>query len=72
MELHKKLDYQGGSNPIYEGEAIPGTSPATARWRIKKLTYSGGNPVIPVAWANGTDAFDKIWTSRATYTYITS
>ena len=71
MELQQKIDYSGGSNPIYVGEAIPGTSPATARWRIKMLTYSGTNVVIS-AWASGTDAFDKIWTSRATYTYITS
>ena len=71
MELQQKIDYSGGSNPIYVGDAIRGTSPATARWLIKMLTYSGTNDVIS-AWANGTEAFDKIWTSRATYTYITS
>ena len=71
MELQQKIDYSGGSNPIYVGEAIPGTSPATARWRIYLLTYTGTNVVVK-SWASGTDAFDKIWTSRATYTYITS
>ena len=71
MELQQKIDYSGGSNPIYIGESIPGISPATARWRIKKLTYSGTNPVI-ISWASGTKKFDKVWDSRTTYTYIES
>jgi len=70
-ELQQKIDYSGGSNPIYVGEARPGVSPASSGWRIKKLTYSGSNVTI-TAWANGTDKFDKIWDSRASYTYITS
>lgn len=71
MELHTKIDYSGGSNPIYIGESIPGTSPTTARWRIQMHTYSGTDLVI-VAWAGGSKKFDKVWDNRATYTYITS
>ena len=71
MELQEKFDYQGGSDLIYFGETYPGTSPATARWRIRKYTWSGTNPAI-TSWANGTKEFDKIWDNRATYTYITS
>jgi len=71
MELQVKQDYSGGNNPIYIGEAVPGTSPATARWRIQKHTYSGTDLVI-VAWANGSKKFDKVWDDRTLYTYITS
>jgi hypothetical protein len=70
-ELQIKQDYVGGSNPIYIGEARPGMSPASAAWRIKLLTYSGSTTPV-ISWANGTDAFDKVWSARATYTYITS
>ena len=71
MDLQQKIDYSGGSNPIYVGESMPGSSPASSKWKIYKLTYSGTNVVIK-AWANGSKKFDKIWDDRATYTYITS
>ena len=69
-ELEKRYAYSGG-NVEYIGEARPGTSPATAEWRIKKLTYSGTDPVVE-SWADGTDDFIKSWALRTSYTYITS
>ena len=71
MELQTKMDNLGGDNPIYIGESVPGTSPATARWRIQMHTYTGTDLVI-TAWANGSKKFDKVWDDRTTYTYITS
>ena len=71
MELQTKMDYLGGANPIYIGESVPGTSPATARWRIQMHTYTGTTLTI-IAWANGSKKFDKVWDDRTTYTYITS
>jgi len=71
MVLQTKMDNLGGDNPIYIGESVPGTSPATARWRIEMHTYTGTDLTI-IAWANGSKKFDKVWDDRATYTYITS
>jgi len=71
MKLQKKIDYSGGSNPIYVGESVPGSSPASAKWRIYKITYSSTNPEI-TSWADGSKDFIKVWTSRTTYTYITT
>lgn len=53
---------------IYVGEAEPGVAEGTAGWRIKKLTYTNGF-VTAINWAEGTNAFDKTWSSRATYNY---
>jgi hypothetical protein len=57
-----------GSNPIYIGEATPGTAKSAAGWRIKKLTYSS-DVITDVQWANGSAAFDFVWNDRASYTY---
>lgn len=66
-ELIQLFAYSG-SNVEYIGEANPGTSVASAKWRIKKLVYSGSN-VTQILWASGTDLFDKRWSQKATYTY---
>ena len=63
-----EVDNVGGNNPIYYGEARPGTSIATDRWRIRKLTWTG-DEFDGASWADQTAAFDKVWTARATYTY---
>jgi len=52
----------------YIGEAAPGTDPTTALWRIKRVSEAPDGD-LEILWANGAAAFDKIWTSRATYTY---
>jgi len=57
-----------GNNPIYIGEAKPGTPKSAVGWRIKKITYDGNNP-IDIQWASGTKTFDKIWDNRADYSY---
>lgn len=62
-----KIDYDG-SNPIYVGEADPGTATSSAGWRIKKLTYSGSN-VTDVQWADGDLAEDNVWDDRAALSY---
>lgn len=50
----------------YVGQAAPGSSAAAAVWRIKRIDSTSG---IIITWADGNDAFDKIWNDRATYTY---
>lgn len=61
-----EIDETSTPNAVYIGQANPGTSVATAGWRIKRILESSGTHVD---WANGTAAFDKVWNDRLTYTY---
>jgi len=63
------IEYDASSNPVYVGEAEPGTVESAARWRIKKIAYDGSNNPTAVQWASGTQEFDKVWSQRSTYTY---
>ena len=70
MQYDKLVDetISGSDTITYIGEAAPGGVAANADWRIKQVTeYSNG--YIQIVWANDSDAFDKIWNDRATYTY---
>lgn len=59
-----------GVEPLYIGEAEPGTASSALRWRIKKFTYTAAtNNVATIKWASGNDRFDKSWDNRASYTY---
>jgi hypothetical protein len=64
-------DYSG-SNLIYAGFAIQGSSESDRVWQIKKLTYSGAN-LVSVTWPeyNGKASTDYnfAWADRASYTY---
>ena len=68
-QLQERIGYAGGTNPVYVGEARPGSSLMSSKWRIKKLTYTGNN-VIRSSWANGNARFNKRWDNRALYTYV--
>lgn len=63
----QKFEYSG-TNVIYIGWADPGALTSSSVWRIQKLTYSGDN-VTDIQFADGSVYFDKVWDSRATYTY---
>jgi YD repeat-containing protein len=68
----QRIDNSGGSGgtlALYIGEADPGYSVASARWRIKKLTYDASDNVSAIEWASGNLNFDKVWNSRTTYAY---
>ncbi len=56
---------QSGTTTKYIGEAAPGTPASSASWRIKKYITTTGE----VTWANGNSEFDKVWNSRASYSY---
>lgn len=60
--------YDANSQTEYIGYALPGTSKASPKWLIKKLTYSG-TLVTDIQFANGVIAFDSVWNSRTGYTY---
>ena len=63
-----QIENNSDGNPLYIGEATPGTATSAAGWRIKKVTYENGNP-IAIEWASGTTEFDKTWDDRADYDY---
>ncbi len=64
-------DFDGGSAPIYIGEAEPGTATSKTRWRIQKRTYSA-RKLTKIQWANGDSNFNKEWDERKTGTYTYS
>ncbi len=64
-----KVDYDGGSNPVYIGEAKPGTATSEKGWRIKKISWDASNNPTEVLWANGSNAFAFVWDDRASYSY---
>ena len=64
-------DFDGGSAPIYIGEAEPGTLTSVTKWRIQKRTYVS-RKLTKIEWANGDSNFDKEWDERKTGTYTYS
>jgi len=70
MQYDRLVDEQvvGADTITYVGEAAPGGQVAVAEWRIKRITeYANG--YLEIIWANDSEAFDKVWNDRATYTY---
>jgi len=66
VQYDKLVDEDGTFT--YIGEAEPGTAPDAALWRIKRVSEAPDGD-LEILWANGTAAFDKIWTDRATFSY---
>lgn len=66
--LTQAIAYNASNLTEYIGYALPGTSKASARWLIKKLTYSGSY-VTDIQFANGVIAFDQVWNDRASLSY---
>lgn len=69
VPLTQKIDYSGGTNAIYIGEALPGSATSAAAWRIKKLTYDGNNNVTDVQWSPNFNIFGDIFDNRASLSY---
>ncbi len=67
--LTTQIDYAGGTNPTYIGQAAPGTALSAASWLIKKLTFDGNNNVTGIQYAGGAATFSQIWNNRASLTY---
>ena len=70
MQYDKLIDEQvsGSTTYTYIGEASPGGQANNAVWRIKRVGEYANN-LTEILWANDTDAFDKVWDDRITYTY---
>lgn len=56
-------------NLLYRGEAVPGSAEGSAVWRIRKITISAVDDDVVQLWADGTDAFTKVWNNRLGYSY---
>jgi hypothetical protein len=64
-----RTERDGAGNPIYLGLAAPGTTVATAKWQIRKLTFDGSNHITAMEYANGSPNFNSVWNDRATLNY---
>ena len=51
----------------YIGNSVPGTATSATGWRIKRVDLTTTD--IPIFWANGSAAFDKVMDDFASYTY---
>jgi hypothetical protein len=70
MGFDMKQEVDASFNAIYVGMAFPGALTSESKWAIKKMAYDANNNMTTLRFAGGSDAFDKIWDNRATYTYI--
>lgn len=64
-----KIDYSGGSNPIYIGKARAGTLTSESFWQILKITWDGSDNPTDVKWADSVTTFTKEWDERGGYVY---
>jgi len=66
------VSYGEGDEPVYFGEAIPGTLNSDAGWRIYRYEYAtieGDLEVVGIRFAEGNTNFDKVWDDREDYEY---
>ncbi len=65
----ERWDYDGNSNMIYHGVALPCSATSAAVWFIEKYTYDGSNRATLHQLADGNDLCDNIWDDRASLSY---
>ncbi len=69
IQYKTAYEYDANDNPIYIGEALPGTAKLESKWRIKKLTYDANDNVTDIETASGTYLFNNKWENRTGYEY---
>ena len=67
LPMSKIIDVASAS-VTYVCEALPGTLAASAAWRIKKITVTGG--VTQIQYPTGGSGFTEIAANRASLTYV--
>lgn len=67
----QKIEYQSGNQPLYLGEAAPGTGVDEDGWRIQLFEYGDGNnsPPTGILFAGGEASFRNRWGARSGYEY---
>lgn len=68
MVYAKQYDFVG-TDLIYKGEAVAGSSINSPVWRIKRTTISNDNDISD-QWADGNADFDNVWADRLILSYI--
>lgn len=63
-----KVEYSG-DNISYIGITVSGSATTDSTWLIHKFTFDSDDNLTDVKFADSSTAFDKVWDSRATYTY---
>jgi len=69
--LIMNVDYSD-EEPLYIGEARPGTANDDAAWRIYRYEYviiDGDREMAGLRFAEGSTKFDKVWDDRTEYEY---
>lgn len=65
--LSRRVDFVGESL-LYRGEAAPGADETAPVWRIKRIQF-GADGDVAETWADGSSAFQYVWSDRATLSY---
>jgi hypothetical protein len=70
VALATQVDFAVAGPPeiIYKGEASPGTTTASAAWRIQRITIQTDDDAS-FEWADGNATMDNIWNNRAALSY---
>jgi hypothetical protein len=68
LQFTKRTEFETDYT-IYQGYALPGTLETDPSWLIT-YTVIDANDNVSLKYADGSDQYNKTWTSRATYTYI--
>ena len=67
--LSTKIDYNGTSQAVYVGYAVPGSLTSLPLWAIQYITYDGNNNTTSTQWATQYATFGDIWDARASLSY---
>jgi hypothetical protein len=67
LQYQSRFEYSAGL-VLYSGYAPAPVGESDPAWVIKKYTYSGTD-VVKVTFADGSNAFDKKWSLRTSYSY---
>ena len=65
--LTVRLD-QVSDNLFYVGKALIGSVDSDSTWQIVRYTQTG--TILKSEYANGSEAFNRVWNDRATLTYV--
>lgn len=68
LDETSRFDTTSTANATYSGSAPPGSSEASAVWKITKTNTVAG-ATISVLYANGSAAYNNIWANRTSLTY---
>lgn len=65
------ISYDASKRTEYVGIAVPNSATSSDVWSIYRLKYDTTSGGVSIRrYADGTDARDKVWDDKATYTYL--